>query len=132
MSAARVYAAAATALLAATSAEALRPRAAYLSAPELANVAYEDVRIHAADGVELHGWSIPFQDQEGRGFHDAGSIVILPTDGEENMSAAWHYYTFFRGTPGHVLAFDWRGFGTSGAGAIDTTEAGERGRALHG
>lgn len=124
MSAARVNAAATVvALLAATAAGALKPRADYLSTPELANIAYEDVRIQAVDGVALHGWFMPFQDQDGRAFHDAGPIVILPTDGEDNMSAVlWHYYTFFRGAPWHVLAFDWRGFGTSGAWAIDTTQ----------
>jgi len=53
------------------------------------------------DGVELHGWSIPFQDQEGRGFHDAGSIVI-PADGRRGEHvgalALLHVFAARRGT----------------------------------
>ncbi len=101
---------------------ALRPTATYTSTPEQAEMPYEDVTFPTSDGVVLHGWLFPFQDQEGRTFREPGPFVILPTDGSDNMgSVLWHYYNFLRGTPWHVLAFDWRGFGTSGAAEIDTT-----------
>jgi pimeloyl-ACP methyl ester carboxylesterase len=88
----------------------------------MAGIVYEDVTFDTTDGVQLHGWFMPFQDQEGEAFDDPGPVVILPSDGNDNMgSVLWHYFHFFRGTPWHVLAFDWRGFGKSGAWEIDTT-----------
>ncbi len=102
---------------------ALRPTVKYSSTPEMAKIAYDDVTLSTRDGILLHAWFMPFQDQEGRAFRDPGPIVILPTDGSDNMgSVLWHYYNFFRGTPWHVLTFDWRGFGTSEAWGIDTTQ----------
>ena len=103
-------------------ASALRPAVRYASTPEQADIAYDDVTFAAADGAMLHGWFLPFQDQGGKAFREPAPIVIMPTDGNDNMgSLLWHYYNFFRGTPWHVLMFDWRGFGSSARWDIDTT-----------
>lgn len=95
----------------------------YLSTPEMAKMAYEDVRIATSDSVLLHGWFFPFQDQEGRAFNEQKPVIVMVTDGTDNMaSLLWHYYQFFRGTPWHVLMFDWRGMGTSARWNSDTTQ----------
>lgn len=111
------------ALLLSTPAAALRHAEKYLSKPEMAKMAYEDVRISTPDSALLHGWFFPFQDQGGRAFNEPKPVIIMVTDGTDNMSSLlWHYYQFFRGTPWHVLMFDWRGMGTSSAWNIDTTQ----------
>jgi pimeloyl-ACP methyl ester carboxylesterase len=103
-------------------APALKPVAPYASTPEQAKITYDDVTFGAVDGTTLHGWFLPFQDQEGKAFREPAPIVIMPTDGNDNMgSLLWHYYNFFRGAPWHVLMFDWRGFGSSARWNIDTT-----------
>jgi pimeloyl-ACP methyl ester carboxylesterase len=94
----------------------------YTSRPESAKIVFEDVSISTSDGLSLHGWFLPYQDQEGHGFQDERPIVLLLTDGTHNMGELlWHYVNFLRGAPWHVLMFDWRGTGTSSPWASDTT-----------
>ena len=102
------------ALAAATDAVALSPQFEYTQNPEQGNIAYDDVRFETADGVGLHGWFLPFQDQEGGADTRPGPVVILVPPADVNMGdLLWHYHRFLRGTPWHVLVFDWRGYGTS-------------------
>jgi pimeloyl-ACP methyl ester carboxylesterase len=102
----------------------LRRADKYVDTPEKGKMVYDDVTFGTTDGVFLHGWFLPFQDQHGEGFREEKPIIIMVTDGTDNMgSLLWHYYNFFRGTPWHVLMFDWRGMGTSTRWNVDTTQA---------
>ena len=102
---------------------ALKRAEKYLSTPEMAKMVYDDVTFGTADGLLLHGWFLPFQDQYGEAHREPKPTIILVTDGTDNMgSVLWHYYNFFRGAPWHVLMFDWRGMGTSARWSADTTQ----------
>ncbi|MGD8395194.1 MAG: alpha/beta hydrolase [Candidatus Eiseniibacteriota bacterium] len=92
----------------------LNPLRVYEQTPEQANIVYDDVHFETGDGLTLHGWFLPFQDQEGNAVYQAAPIIILAPPEEGNMGdLLWHYFRFFRGAPWHVLLFDWRGYGSS-------------------
>lgn len=109
---------AATALVAglapASTAASLQPSEVYTQLPDDAGIAYDDVSFQTVDGLTLHGWFIPFQDQEGNPDRFPAPLIVVPAAAEGNMGGMlWHYAMLFRGAPWHVLMFDWRGFGTS-------------------
>ena len=102
---------------------ALRPMREILSKPDMAEIVYENVSFRTADGLTLKGWFLPFQDSTHTAIPKPGPIVILPSDGSDNMaSVLWHYAMLMLGRPYHVLTFDWRGFGESANWDIDTTQ----------
>jgi hypothetical protein len=88
-------------------ARALRPNRPILSTPSMAEIVNENVTFQTTDGLTLHGWFLPFQDQSKRAIPTPGPIIILPTDGSDSRgSVLWHYYMMLLGTPWHVLTFD--------------------------
>jgi alpha-beta hydrolase superfamily lysophospholipase len=110
-------------LIPAEEARALRPLREIQSKPDLAQIVYENVAFRTADGLTLRGWFFPFQDSTHTAIPKPGPIVILPTDGSDNMaSVLWHYAMLMLGRPYHAMAFDWRGFGESANWDIDTTQ----------
>ncbi len=76
--------------------------------PADADIVYEDVWFEAADGVRLHAWFLPVDEQPAR-----GSVLFLHGNAE-NVSThiASVYWLPERGY--NVLMLDYRGFGLSG------------------
>jgi fermentation-respiration switch protein FrsA (DUF1100 family) len=74
--------------------------------PRAAGLDYEDVSLHTADGVKLHGWWVPAQMARG--------TVLLLHGNAGNISHRLGYLTMFSRLGYSVLLFDYRGFGTSG------------------
>jgi pimeloyl-ACP methyl ester carboxylesterase len=105
-----------------TPAVALEPEREYVQIPEQAGIVYDDVTFETDDGVELHGWFLPFQDHDGNEHRMAAPMLIIVPPTEGNMGELlWHYFRFLRGAPWHVLVFDWRGYGTSADWELDPT-----------
>ncbi|MBI1852079.1 MAG: alpha/beta hydrolase [Planctomycetes bacterium] len=84
----------------------LRPSRDCHYAPIDYGLAADDVRFAAADGTSLHGWLV-----HGDG---SGRTVILFHDGELGAGAWLDWATPLAAAGMDVLAFDYRGFGTSG------------------
>jgi len=74
--------------------------------PRAAGLDYEDVSLHTADGVKLHGWWVPAQNARG--------AVVLFHGNAGNISHRLGYLTMFSRLGYSVLLFDYRGYGTSG------------------
>ncbi len=74
--------------------------------PRAAGLEYEDVSLHTADGVKLHGWWVPAQNARG--------TVLLAHGNAGNISHRIDYLTMFNRLGYSVLLFDYRGYGKSG------------------
>ncbi len=74
--------------------------------PRAAGLDYEDVSLHTADGVKLHGWWVPAQNARG--------TVLLLHGNAGNISHRIGYLTMFSRLGYSVLLFDYRGYGKSG------------------
>ncbi len=91
----------------------LQPRLVYFpeaaraltSTPRAAGFEYEDVSLHAADGVKLHAWWVPA--------HNARGAVLLLHGNAGNISHRLGYVTMFNRLGYSVLLFDYRGYGSS-------------------
>lgn len=92
----------------------LQPRLVYfpegarelMTTPRAAGFDYEDVTLHAADGVKLHAWWVPA--------HNARGAVLLAHGNAGNISHRLGYVTMFNRLGYSVLLFDYRGYGKSG------------------
>jgi uncharacterized protein len=74
--------------------------------PRATGLDYEDLILHAADGVTLHGWWVPARDARG--------AVLLLHGNAGNISHRLGYLTMFNRLGYSVLLFDYRGYGKSG------------------
>ncbi|MCE9639217.1 MAG: alpha/beta hydrolase, partial [Betaproteobacteria bacterium] len=74
--------------------------------PRAAGLDFEDVALHTADGVKLHGWWVPARDARG--------TVLLMHGNAGNISHRLGYLTMFSRLGYSVLIFDYRGYGKSG------------------
>lgn len=74
--------------------------------PRAAGLDYEDITLHTADGVKLHGWWVPAREARG--------TVLLMHGNAGNISHRLGYLTMFNRLGYSVLLFDYRGYGKSG------------------
>lgn len=68
-------------------------------------MAYEDVSLESADGIELHGWYIPAA--------KAGRVVLFLHGNAGNISHRGESIAIFRRLGLDVFIFDYRGYGAS-------------------
>jgi hypothetical protein len=81
------------------------PEQSLHATPEVAGLAYEEVRFPAADGVRLHGWLLP---------GDAGKPLLLFAHGNAgNISHRIDNLVQFQRLGLTVFIFDYRGYGLS-------------------
>ena len=73
--------------------------------PRAAGLDYEDVALHAADGVALHGWWVPARAARG--------AVLIFHGNAGNISHRIGYLTMFNRLGYAVLIIDYRGYGRS-------------------
>jgi alpha-beta hydrolase superfamily lysophospholipase len=73
--------------------------------PADSGMSYEDVHFKAADGVGLHGWIVPAEDERG--------AVLLCHGNGGNISHRLDLISLFHRLDLTVLAFDYRGYGKS-------------------
>ena len=74
--------------------------------PRAAGLDYEDVSLHPADGIKLHGWWVPAR--------EARATVLMMHGNAGNISHRLGYLTMFNRLGYSVLLFDYRGYGKSG------------------
>lgn len=83
------------------------PSRSLTSTPATAGLKYEEVNVHAADGIPIHGWYVPVD--------DVAAPVVLLCHG--NAGNIWHRIDaiwMFHEMGFHVCCFDYRGYGKSG------------------
>jgi fermentation-respiration switch protein FrsA (DUF1100 family) len=73
--------------------------------PRVAGLGYEDVALHAVDGVALHGWWVPARDARG--------ALLIFHGNAGNISHRIDYLTMFHRLGYAVLIIDYRGYGKS-------------------
>jgi len=78
----------------------------HTATPRAAGLDFEDVALHTADGIKLHGWWVPARDTRG--------TVLLMHGNAGNISHRLGYLTMFNRLGYSVLLFDYRGYGKSG------------------
>ena len=78
----------------------------YATTPRAADLDFEDVVLHPADGIKLHGWWAPARGARG--------TVLLMHGNAGNISHRLGYLTMFNRLGYSVLLFDYRGYGKSG------------------
>jgi len=74
--------------------------------PRATGLDYEEVSLHTADGVKLHGWWVPARDARG--------AVVMMHGNAGNISHRIGYLTMFNRLGYSMLLFDYRGYGKSG------------------
>ncbi len=74
--------------------------------PRAAGLDFEDVTLHTADGITLHGWWVPARNPHG--------TVLMMHGNAGNISHRLGYLTMFNRLGYSVLLFDYRGYGKSG------------------
>lgn len=74
--------------------------------PRAAGLEYEDVNLHTADDVALHGWWVPARNARG--------AVLIFHGNAGNISHRIDYLTMFSRLGYAVLIIDYRGYGKSG------------------
>ena len=74
--------------------------------PRAAGLDYEDVTLHPADGIKLHGWWVPAREARG--------TVLMMHGNAGNISHRLGYLTMFNRLGYSMLLFDYRGYGKSG------------------
>jgi len=78
----------------------------HTATPRAAGLDFEDVALHTADGIKLHGWWVAARDARG--------TVLLMHGNAGNISHRLGYLTMFNYLGYSVLLFDYRGYGKSG------------------
>jgi len=73
--------------------------------PRVAGLDYEEVILHAVDGVKLYGWWVPARQPRG--------AVLMMHGNAGNISHRIGYLTMFNRLGYSVLLFDYRGYGKS-------------------
>jgi len=73
--------------------------------PEDMGLSYEDVRLTASDGVELHGWFVPAEGARG--------VVLFCHGNAGNISHRLETMALIHGLGLSVFIFDYRGYGQS-------------------
>ena len=81
--------------------------------PENIGLAYEELQLTSSDGVHLHGWYVPAQEQRG--------TVLFSHGNAGNIGHRLDSVRLFNRLGLNVLIYDYRGFGNSEG---KTTEAG--------
>ena len=76
-----------------------------MATPRAAGLDYEDVTLHAADGVALHGWWVSARDARG--------TVLMFHGNAGNISHRIDYLKMFNRLGYAVLIIDYRGYGKS-------------------
>jgi len=94
------------ALLQTNYANALNPVRTYLVKPSDFGMNYEEIKIKTDDGMLLNAWYFPSS-------QTSYKIMVLSDDGNGNMSDLIEQVSVFLSLRYHVLAYDYRGFGTS-------------------
>ncbi|MDZ3836439.1 MAG: alpha/beta hydrolase [Rhodospirillales bacterium] len=87
------------------------PTREHVLTPEVIGLDYRDVEFHAADGVRLHGWFLPANDE-------ARGTVLFVHGNAENISTHIASVAWLPSQGYNVFLFDYRGFGAS-AGETD-------------
>jgi len=89
------------------------PMSRHVSLPSDRGLAYEDVRLTAADGTRLHGWFLPAR-------VPARGTVLFLHGNAENISTHIASVAWLPARGYHVLLIDYRGFGASeGAPSVE-------------
>jgi fermentation-respiration switch protein FrsA (DUF1100 family) len=83
------------------------PDRVHYETPARAELPYEDVRFHSADGTVLAGWFIPSAADKTLG------TVIHMHGNAQNMSAHWAYAEWLPARGYNLFVFDYRGYGQS-------------------
>jgi hypothetical protein len=81
------------------------PEKGILATPGTFGMAFEDVRLHTQDGESLGAWWVPAENARG--------ALVLCHGNAGNISNRLDKIDFFHGLGLSVLAFDYRGYGTS-------------------
>ena len=79
---------------------------ALVATPRAAGLDYDDVTLHTADDVALHGWWVPARNARG--------AVLIFHGNAGNISHRIDYLTMFNRLGYAVLIIDYRGYGKSG------------------
>lgn len=100
------------------------PMSRHVSLPSDRGLAYEDVRLTAADGTRLHGWFLPAR-------APARGTVLFLHGNAENISTHIASVAWLPARGYHVLLIDYRGFGASAGtpsveGALQDVDAAMR------
>jgi hypothetical protein len=82
------------------------PSKIWKKTPAADGLAYEDLKLHSSDGVELSAWYIPRENPK-------GSVLFLHGNGR-NMSGELDAVRMFHDFSYNVLTLDYRGYGKSG------------------
>ncbi|PIY02618.1 MAG: hypothetical protein COZ21_13220 [Bacteroidetes bacterium CG_4_10_14_3_um_filter_31_20] len=85
---------------------ALNPVRTYSVKPSDFGMNYEEIKIKTDDGLLLNAWYFPSS-------QTSYKIMVLSDDGNGNMSDLMEQVSVFLSLGYHVLAYDYRGFGTS-------------------
>jgi len=93
-------------LLLVVEANALNPVRKYSVNPSDYGMKYEEIKITSTDGAILNAWYFPSS-------QTSYKIMILSDDGNGNMADLMEQVSVFLSLGYHVLAYDYRGFGTS-------------------
>ncbi len=82
-----------------------RPDTRLEATPEEIGLAFEDVRLTAKDGVKLHGWYVPADQERG--------VVLFCHGNNGNISHRLDTIRIFHSLGLSTLVFDYRGYGES-------------------
>jgi hypothetical protein len=85
---------------------ALNPVRTYAVKPSDFGMKYEEIKIKSDEGIMLNAWYFPSS-------QTSYKIMVLSDDGNGNMSDLMEQVSVFLSLGYHVLAYDYRGFGTS-------------------
>lgn len=93
-------------LLLVSNLSALNPVRSYAVKPSDFGMKYEEIKIKSEEGIMLNAWYFPSS-------QTSYKIMVLSDDGSGNMSDLMEQVSVFLSLGYHVLAYDYRGFGTS-------------------
>lgn len=79
--------------------------------PTQADLPYEEVWFHSADGTKLHGWFVPAKGVDSP--RNALGTVVHFHGNAQNLSAHWHGIKWLPEQGFNVFLFDYRGYGKS-------------------
>ena len=89
------------------------PQRVWLTTPDEAAIAYDDVQLVADDGTQLHAWWMPGQGDDSDKQKESGISVLYLHGNGENISTHSRSIYWLVKAGVSVLALDYRGYGAS-------------------